>query len=115
MVMLTTQTQKEIDMSKLTMLALAAAVVVAPAVFAEESAMPLGEGDAILISPDGTLHKSNTKVSAAQHEAALARGATEVSRGTMFYKHEGKLYSANCAGRYIGGWKEGYPGTEKFC
>jgi hypothetical protein len=115
MVIPAAQTQEEIDMSKLTMLAAAAAVVVASAVFAQESATPLGEGEAIMIGPDGTVHKSNTKVSAAHHEAAIAQGATEVPRATVFYKHEGKLYNVRCAGRYIGGWEQGYPGTKNFC
>jgi hypothetical protein len=109
------QTQEEIDMNKMTMLAIAVPVVVAAPVFALESAMTFGKGEAILISPDGTVHKSNSKVSAAKHNAARAQGAGEVSRGTVFYKHEGKLYGVSCVGPYIGGWKQGYPGTEKYC
>ena len=75
MVMSPTQTQEEVDMSKLAMLAVAVAVVVAPAVVAEESTVPLGQGEAIMIRPDGTVQKSNDKGSAAQHEAAIAHGA----------------------------------------
>jgi hypothetical protein len=61
------------------------------------------------------VHKSHTKVSTANHEAALAKGAKEVSRGAVIYKHEGKLYSLSCVGSDIGGWEQGYPGTEKNC
>jgi hypothetical protein len=101
-------------MFKITMLATAAAFVVAP-VFAQESKMTLGEGEAVLISPDGTMHKSNTRVSDAKHEAAVAKGANEISRGTVFYRHGEKLFGVNCVGTYIGGWEEGYPGTENMC
>ena len=40
----------------------------------------LEEGEAIYVGKNGTVHKSNTKVSAAKHEAALKRGAVELSR-----------------------------------
>jgi hypothetical protein len=102
-------------MNKITLLAIAVTGVIASAVFAEESTIPLGDGEAILISPNGTVHKSNAKVSTANHEAALAKGAKEVSRGTVIYKHEGKLYSLSCVGSDIGGWEQGYPGTENNC
>jgi hypothetical protein len=103
------------DMNKVTILAIAAAVVLASPVFAQESAMTLGEGQAILIAPNGTVHKSNSEVSDTKHDAAVAQGAREVSRGTVFYRHEGKLYGMSCVGSYIGGWEQGYPGTENFC
>ena len=77
--------------------------------------MTLGEGEAILIAPNGTVHKSNSEVSATKHDAAVAQGAQEVSRGTVFYRHEGKLYGMSCVGSYIGGWEQGYPGTENLC
>jgi hypothetical protein len=102
-------------MNKITLLAIAVAGVFASAVFAEESSIPFGDGEAILISPNGTVHKSNTKVSATNHEAALANGAREISRGMVIYKHEGKLYTMSCVGSEIGGWKQGYPGTENEC
>ena len=102
-------------MLKITMLATATALVVAP-VCAQESKMTLGEGEAVLVSPDGTVHKSNTtEVSDAEHRAALAKGANEISRGTVFYRHGGKLYSVSCVGAGIGGWEQGYPGTENMC
>jgi hypothetical protein len=81
----------KIDANKITMLAIAAAAVVAP-VFAQESTMSLGEGEAVLISPNGSVHKSSAKVSDAKHESALAKGAKEISRGTVFYRYGGKLY-----------------------
>jgi hypothetical protein len=102
-------------MNRITLLAIAITGVISSAAFAEESTIPFENGEAILISPNGTVHKSNTKVSAADHEAALAKGAKELSRGAMIYKHEGKLYSSSCVGSYIGSWKQGYPGTEDNC
>jgi hypothetical protein len=103
------------DMNKVTMLAITAAVVLASPVFAEERAMTLGEGEAILITPNGTVHKSNSEVSATNHDAAIAQGAREISRGTVFYRHEGKLYGMSCVGASIGGWEQGYPGTADLC
>ena len=45
------------------------------------------------IGPKGQrLHKSKVKVSAAQHEAAMKKGAHEVKPGTVIYKQGGKLY-----------------------
>ena len=38
------------------------------------------------------LHKSKVKVSAAQHEAAMKKGAREVKPGAVLYKQGGKLY-----------------------
>jgi hypothetical protein len=96
------------------MLAAAAAMVGLPSL-AQESKMTLGEGEAVLISPDGTVHKSNTRISDANHEAAVAKGANEVSQGTVFYRRGGKLFNVMCTGTYIGGWKEGYPSTEYVC
>jgi hypothetical protein len=102
----------EFTMLKTMVLAAVAVVITAP-VLAQESKMTLGEGESVFISPDGTLHKSNTNVSDANHEAALAKGANEFSRGAMFYRDAGKLYGGNCT--YIGGWEQGYPGTENSC
>jgi hypothetical protein len=101
-------------MHKITVLAIAAAAVAAP-VFAQESAMTLGEGEAVLIGPNGDVHKSSTKVFDAKHKAALAKGAKEISRGTVFYRYGGKLYGMSCVGPDIGGWEQGYPGTENLC
>ena len=53
----------------------------------------VGEGEAVMIGPKGQrLHKSKVKVSAAQHEAAMKKGAREVKPGTVIYKQGGKLY-----------------------
>ena len=39
----------------------------------------IGEGEAVMIGPKGQrLHKSKVKISAAQHEAAMKKGAREV-------------------------------------
>lgn len=40
----------------------------------------LGEGEADLVGPDGTMHKSNTTISEAHHTASLAKGANEISQ-----------------------------------
>jgi hypothetical protein len=56
-------------------------------------ATTIGEGEAIMVSPKtGTVHKSNSKVSAAKHTAAMGKGAKEVPGGTVIYKQGGKLY-----------------------
>jgi hypothetical protein len=53
----------------------------------------MGEGEAVMIGPKGErLHKSNVKVTAAQHEAAMKKGAREVKAGAVIYKQGGKLY-----------------------
>ena len=53
----------------------------------------MGEGEAVMIGPKGQrLHKSHVKISAAQHEAALKKGAREVKPGAVLYKQGGKLY-----------------------
>jgi hypothetical protein len=101
-------------MKKITLLAIAITGIISSAAFAQENTIPFENGDAIVISPNGTVQKLNTRVSTADHEAALARGARELSRGATIYKHEGKLGS-NCVGPYIGDWKHGYPGTENDC
>jgi len=56
-------------------------------------AATIGEGEAVMIGPKGQrLHKSNVKVSAAQHEAAMKKGAREIKPGAVIYKQGGKLY-----------------------
>jgi hypothetical protein len=53
----------------------------------------LDEGEAVMIGPKGQhVHKSNSKVSAAKHQGALAKGAKEIPGGTVIYKQGGKLY-----------------------
>jgi hypothetical protein len=39
----------------------------------------------------------------------------EISRGRAFDRHGGNLFSVRCVGTYIGGWTEGYPGSENAC
>jgi hypothetical protein len=56
-------------------------------------AATIGEGEALMIGPKGErLHKSTVKVTAAQHEAAMKKGAREVKPGAVIYKQGGKLY-----------------------
>ena len=53
----------------------------------------IDEGEAIKIYPQtGGVHKSNTKVSAQKHLAALGKGAREISKNTVIYKQGGKMY-----------------------
>ena len=53
----------------------------------------IGEGESYMIGKKGQrLHKSKVKVSTAQHEAAMKKGAREVKPGTVIYKQGGKLY-----------------------
>ena len=53
----------------------------------------MGEGEALMIGPKGErVHKSNVKVSTAQHEAAMKKGAREIKPGAVIYKQGGKLY-----------------------
>ena len=57
------------------------------------------EGEAVMIGPKGQrLHKSKVKVSAAQHEAAMKKGAHEIKPGTVIYKQGGKLYMLQDSG-----------------
>jgi hypothetical protein len=52
-----------------------------------------GEDEAYHIGPKGErLHKSHVKLTAAQHEAAMKKGAREIRPGAVIYKHGGKLY-----------------------
>ena len=53
----------------------------------------IDEGEAVMIGPRGQrVHKSNVKVTAAQHEAAMKKGAREIKPGAVIYKQGGKLY-----------------------
>jgi hypothetical protein len=53
----------------------------------------MGEGEAVMIGPKGQrLHKSNIMITAAQHEAAMKKGAREIKPGAVIYKQGGKLY-----------------------
>jgi hypothetical protein len=55
-------------------------------------ATSMGEGEAIYLHPKAGVHKSATKVTAAQHEAAMKKGAREIKPGTVIYHQGGKLY-----------------------
>jgi hypothetical protein len=54
-------------------------------------AATMGEGEAIYVHPKG-VHKSNVKVTSAQHEAAMKKGAREIKSGAVIYHQNGKLY-----------------------
>jgi hypothetical protein len=54
-------------------------------------ATTMGEGEAIYVHPKG-VHKSNVKVTAAQHEAAMKKGGREIKPGAVIYHQNGKLY-----------------------
>jgi hypothetical protein len=54
-------------------------------------AATMGEGEAIYVHPKG-VHKSNVKVTSAQHEAAMKKGAREIKPGAVVYHQNGKLY-----------------------
>ena len=57
--------------SKVMMLATAAVALVVAPVFAQESAMNLREGEAMMVTPNGTMHKATKMIDDARHEAAL--------------------------------------------
>ena len=46
--------------------------------------------------------KSNSKVSAQKHLAALGKGAREISKNTVIYKQGGKLYMIEDSGNAVG-------------
>jgi hypothetical protein len=53
----------------------------------------LEEGEVMRVNPrTGTIQKSNVKVPAARHTAAMAKGAREISPNTVIYKQGGKMY-----------------------
>jgi len=59
----------------------------------------MGEGEALMIGPKGQrLHKSNVKITSAQHEAAMKKGAKEIKPGAVIYKQGGKLYMIEDSG-----------------
>ena len=57
----------------------------------------LEEGDAIYVGKNGAVHKSNTKVCAAKHQTALARGATELTGPTVIYHQGSRMYMYGAA------------------
>jgi hypothetical protein len=54
-------------------------------------ATTINDGEAIMVN-GANVHKSNGQVTAAQHSAAVSKGAKEVPAGTVIYKQGGKLY-----------------------
>jgi len=74
------------------LIATLAMIAFAQAQSKSSSVTSLEEGEAIYVGKNGTVHKSNTKVSAAKHEAALKRGAVELSRPTVMYHQGGRMY-----------------------
>ena len=53
----------------------------------------LEEGEAMRVNPKtGSIQKSNVKVPASRHTAAVAKGAKEISPNTVIYKQGGKMY-----------------------
>jgi hypothetical protein len=90
-------------LSKRTLLAAASSAVVALSTGAmaqtakgnakSSEAGTIGEGEAYMIGKKGArIHKSKVKVTSAQHEAAMKKGAHEIKPGTIIYKQGGKLY-----------------------
>ncbi len=87
------------SMSKRSLMAAGAAVLIglSSAAIAQSKkssqVTTIGEGEAMMIGPKGQrLHKSNVKITAAQHEAAMKKGAREIKVGSVIYKQGGKLY-----------------------
>lgn len=53
----------------------------------------LDEDEAIKLHPKtGNVHKANAKVTTRMHEAALRKGAREIPKDTVIYRHGGKMY-----------------------
>ena len=53
----------------------------------------VGEGEAVMLGSKGDrVHKSNSKITAAQHEAAMKKGAREIKPGAVIYRQGGKIY-----------------------
>jgi hypothetical protein len=69
-----------------------ALVAVAQAQSKSSAVTSLNEGEAIYVGKNGAVHKSNTTVSAAKHQAALTRGATELTGPAVMYRQSGKMY-----------------------
>ena len=95
--------EEDMSVSKRTLLATSASALVALSTGAlaqqkkgnakSSEVTSVGEGEAVMIGPKGQrLHKSNVKVTAAQHEAAMKKGAREIKPGTVIYHQGGKLY-----------------------
>ena len=56
----------------------------------------LDDGEAIRVNTKtGNVQKSTAKVSAARHQAVLAKGAQEIPNSAVIYKQSGKMYMFN--------------------
>jgi hypothetical protein len=55
------------------------------------TATTIGDNEAIMVN-GANVHKSNSAVTAAQHSAAMSKGAKEIPAGAVIYKQGGKLY-----------------------
>jgi len=55
-------------------------------------AATIEEGDAIMISPKGSVQKSNSKVTSDRHTTAISKGAREIPAGTVIYNQGGRYY-----------------------
>ena len=55
-------------------------------------AATIEEGDAIMISPKGSVQKSNSKVTSDRHTTAISKGAKEIRPGTVIYNQGGRYY-----------------------
>ena len=63
-----------------------------------QSVTQLDDGDAVWISSrTGRVHKANTKMTAARHQAVMAGGGREIPRGAVIYKQGGKMYMFDSA------------------
>jgi hypothetical protein len=69
-----------------------AVIAVAQAQSKSSAVTSLNDGEAIYVSKSGAVHKSNTPVSAAKHQGAVAKGATEITGPTVIYQQAGKMY-----------------------
>jgi len=78
-----------------------------------KEAAAIGEGEAIMVHPKGVVHKSNSKVTAAKHEAAMKKGAKEITSGTVFYRQGGKLYMMEASEHFQDHFDQPYQGGPK--
>jgi hypothetical protein len=67
-------------------------VAVAQAQSKSSPVASLNEGEAIYVGKNGSVHKSNTTVSPAKHQAAVAKGAVELTGPAVIYQQSGRMY-----------------------
>ena len=78
-----------------------------------KEAATIGEGEAIMVHAKGAVHKSNSKLSAAKHEAAMKKGAREITSGTVLYRQGGKLYMMEASEHFQDHFDQPYQGGPK--